>query len=165
MALLNEGTGGSNFRNNTDSDARYLQEASNLSDLSNTVTARSNLGLGSIVTLDAGTGASNFRNNSQNDARFHNSGTDVLASGDLPTDSTAPDWIQLRYATVTAGQIGTYAFLKNGSGGTISSSGTTAGSNLTYSNNLGTDSGTPGGTWRAMGNVPNGSSSLFLRIS
>jgi hypothetical protein len=173
MATQNEGTSGSQFRDNTANDAQYLIQASNLSDLTNPVTARSNLGLGSISTLDAGTGASNFRNNSQNDARFHNSGTDTLDSGDLPTDSTATDWIQVQYATVSSGQIGTYALLRTVSNsGAVNPSSTVAGSSLYYASASDANNTTsPGGTWRCMGYIPAGAGSagdrttLFMRIS
>lgn len=70
LAVLNEGIGGTNFRNNTDSDARYLLESNNLSDLTSVVTARTNLGLGTAAVVNTGTGASNVPTTSEADARY-----------------------------------------------------------------------------------------------
>jgi hypothetical protein len=165
MALEAQGTAGGEFRTNTANDARFMISSNNLSQLTNLTTARSNLGLGSISTLDAGTGGSNFRNNTQNDARFHISGTNTLAAGDLPTDTAAVTWTRERIASMVVNSIGTYAFLKNNSGGDVAANGTASGTDLAYSNTLGTGSTSPSGTWRAMGNALNGSSTLFLRIS
>ena len=59
-----------NAINQSTADARYTQRANNLSDLSNVITARTNLGLGSMAIKSAGIAASEFRTNSENDSRF-----------------------------------------------------------------------------------------------
>jgi hypothetical protein len=173
LATQNEGTSGSQFRDNTANDAHYLIQASNLSDLTNSVTARSNLGLGSVATLDAGTGGTNFRNNTQNDARFHNSGTDTLAVGDLPSGSTTTDWIQSNYADGLHGELGTYALLRTvGNSGAVTPGTSVAGSGLYYASaSDGNNTTSPSGTWKCMGYIPAGAGSagdrttLFMRIS
>lgn len=173
VATLDSGTGSGDVRTNTQNDARFLLVSSNLSDLTNVVTARSNLGLGSMATLNSGTSGSQFRTNTQNDARFHISGTSTLDSGDLPTDSTATDWIQLQYATVLSGQIGTYAMLRTiASTGEVTPGTTKAGSTLYYSSASDEhNSNSPSGTWRCMGYIPAGfgaagdRTTLWLRVS
>jgi hypothetical protein len=72
-------------------------------------------------------------------------------------------------AALAVGGVGTYAFAVLVSGTVPATGGTTAGSNLAYTNvNSTTGSGTPSGTWRLMGWVDgtglNGRS-LWLRIS
>lgn len=54
MATQNEGTGGSNFRDNTANDARFAQSST----------------LGTMATQNEGTSGANFRDNTANDARF-----------------------------------------------------------------------------------------------
>lgn len=57
-------------RSSGDHDERYARRGQNLGDLTNSGTARSNLGLGTMATRAAGTGGNSFRTNSENDARF-----------------------------------------------------------------------------------------------
>lgn len=51
MAALDSGTGGSNFRTNTQNDARFLQVANNLNDVTAS-SARANLDLSNIYSLE-----------------------------------------------------------------------------------------------------------------
>jgi hypothetical protein len=69
-------------------------------------------------------------------------------------------------ATLSYGDVGTYGFFKQTSGGLIAAGGTTAGSNLAPTDtglNLG--SGNPSGTWQAMSRVVNNQAGLFMRVS
>mgnify|MGYP000969114314 CR=1 FL=1 len=111
--------------------------------------------------------------------------TQVLSAGStgqvLTSDGTDVSWGDA-YAgpSLSAGGVGTYAFLGNSSAGTITTGSTYAGSNLKYAgfvslnalnDNTAADIGgaSPAGTWRAMGyaatinyRLP---STLFVRIS
>lgn len=144
-------------------DARYLNESSNLSDLTSAATARSNLGLGSMATLAAGTGSTSFRNNSQNDARFlqFDPGFGTLGSY---------AWLY-RYGTgIIEGS--TYAGSALYPAGVYEPSGANYGGDADSGDtHLGRGASAVSGTWRAMGrhNV-NGAASfarmtLFQRIA
>jgi hypothetical protein len=65
------------------------------------------------------------------------------------------NWVLARNALASVGAIGTYAFLQQLSGASVSPGGTLAGSSLRYANVFGdsSSSGTPipSGTWRCMG--------------
>lgn len=67
------------------------------------------------------------------------------------------------YASST-GAVGTYALLRNKTGSAVFPTGTTAGT-LAYASTTGAESGSPGGTWRAMGYAANGDITLWVRIS
>lgn len=60
-----------------------LVTSNNLSDLPDKPTARANLGLGSMATVNSGTGASDFRTNLQNEAFFQPLDTDLTAIAGL----------------------------------------------------------------------------------
>ena len=99
----------------------------------------------------------------------------------LGTTSTAAgtDWVIKRTAGAAVGAVGTYALLGRVTGTIISPGDTMAGSGLRYTGFLqqpagdgivsGQVSGTPSGTWRAMGysRAVSGfyATTLFLRIS
>ena len=168
LASLDSGTSGTQVRNNTQNDARYLINSNNLNDVTNVSTARSNLGLGTLALQDAGTANNQFRTNTQNDARFHRSGIDTLASGDLPSDASATTWVGARTSSLAVGGIGTYAMLRYG--GVNNPGDTRPGSSLTYSNSNGNSSGAnPAGTWMCMGLTTNANdperTTLWLRVS
>lgn len=68
-------------------------------------------------------------------------------------------------ANRAAGDVGSYAFLKNVSGAGISPGQLIAGSSLRYSDTSNGGSGAAPGTWRCMGACPNYYATLFLRAS
>lgn len=84
---------------------------------------------------------------------------------------SAPTSAQVGTATagLATGAVGTYAFLRFASATTASSGSTHAGSVLRYSSAAAFTGGTPGGTWRLMGQTSDSSTtastSVFLRIS
>ena len=88
---------------------------------------------------------------------------------DAALDSTATaagsDWVLGRTALATLSLVGTYAFLQNVSGSTLSAGQTEPGASLVYSGTGAASASSPPGTWRTMGNAPNTESTLFLRIS
>lgn len=95
------------------------------------------------------------------------------AALDSTVTAAGTTWVNARIAAAAVGAVGTYAYLTSSSTGVAFASGSTyAGSALRYGGSN-TDSaggsGTPSGTWRAMGftNNPgsNRSSTLFLRIA
>lgn len=84
------------------------------------------------------------------------------------------DWVLARTAAASLGAVGTYALMRQTSGAAVSSGGTIAGSNLTFSNASDGENGlgasTASGTWRLMGandytGEVSGATSLWLRIS
>ena len=80
-----------------------------------------------------------------------------LTNGAGYITSAAPDTAQVLNATASAstGAVGTYALLYTyglaPTAGNLAAGGTIAGSFLRYSDATSNFSGTPGGTWRAMG--------------
>ena len=101
-------------------------------------------------------------------------GTLPAINGSALTNLPAPTTAQVLSATagLSAGDVGTYAYLtRNGNSTTYTVGTTLAGSNLLYSSASGLNSGAgPGGTWRCMGWVggtPNSTNTttLWLRIS
>lgn len=78
-------------------------------------------------------------------------------------------WVALRTAGLGTGGVGTYALLRFDTLTTAAAGTTHAGSSLRYADAQGNTSGTPGGTWRLMGQTLSAnaetSTSLFLRIS
>lgn len=165
LATQNEGTGGTQFRDNAANDARFLIASSNLSDITNTTIARSNLGLGNLATQNEGTGGSNFRDNTANDTRFYRKSLDTIAVADLPTTGDATTWVRERTSLATAGAIGTYAMLRNNTGSNISWNASASGASLSHAWTVGTDGVAVPGSWRCMGSCPGGTISLFLRVS
>lgn len=73
----------------------------------------------------------------------------------LPTLSVVTTW----------DSVGTYAMLRNQSGGALSIGTVVAGSNLNAAGATSTGSATGSGSWRTMGKVDDGDSGVFLRIS
>lgn len=63
------------------------------------------------------------------------------------------------------GAVGTYAYLRNNSGTNIDPGGLIAGSNLAYSDSDEHVTGTPAGTWRAMGWGTSANCSMYMRVS
>ncbi|MDH1340567.1 phage tail fiber protein [Ectopseudomonas oleovorans] len=64
------------------------------------------------------------------------------------------------------GAVGTYAFLRNATGGTVNPDTLYGGSSLVYSSsNSSNGSLTATGTWRCMGNATSGAVTLFMRVS
>lgn len=69
---------------------------------------------------------------------------------------------------LSVGGNGTYATMKNSSGGILNAGATTSGANLAYSDSAGTGGGSSPGsgtTWQAMCRVANGNTGMFLRVS
>jgi hypothetical protein len=116
-------------------------------------------------------------------------GTNITISGSWPNQTVtaaggAPTTAQVLTATAGASSdaVGTYAFLKHNTGGTVVSAGTNyAGSALVFSGagagssspasvTTGTSGSVPSGTWKAMGTTTPYDSgykaiTLFLRVS
>lgn len=65
----------------------------------------------------------------------------------------------------TVGAIGTYAFLNNQTGGSVTTGASVAGASLNYGDSSGGYSGVASGTWRCMGVASPNYATLFLRIS
>lgn len=91
------------------------------------------------------------------------------ASAGYLTSAPAPTTAQVGSATagLSAGAVGSYAFLKNSGSSSVTAGSTYSGSNLGYSNvdqNF-SSSYTVSGTWRAMGYGTTSSTTLYLRIS
>ena len=72
-------------------------------------------------------------------------------------------------AATAAPDIGSYMFLLNQTGSTVSPNGTAGGTNLAYASVQTSGglnwNGNSTGTWKAMGFCPNGNATLWLRIS
>ncbi|WP_051544680.1 MULTISPECIES: phage tail-collar fiber domain-containing protein [unclassified Halomonas] len=91
-------------RSSDDHDERYARRGQNLSDLTNSSTARSNLGLGTMATRATGTSGNSFRTNTQNDDRFVqqsrqiNTGAGLSGGGNLSANRT----LSLDNATITS---------------------------------------------------------------
>jgi hypothetical protein len=86
--------------------------------------------------------------------------------GDILTDSNSKEKIRQRLVDFNTGEIGTYAFLRNNTGGNVNPGGTYSGANLIYGSSYPGDGGlSPGGVWRCMGAASVNQVTLFLRIS
>lgn len=91
----------------------------------------------------------------------------ALDTGAATTAGTT--WVGLRIAAMNAGDVGSYAMLKQNTASAQGPGYTTAGSGLLYANAGDiTPSTSPSGTWRLMGRLGGtgaGQISLWLRIS
>ena len=83
--------------------------------------------------------------------------TGVLGAEKFQTGTTERDWVLARTSDTTAGNVGTYAFLRlsSTSNTNYGANSTLSGSSLAYSNSSESNSGSLSGTWRCMGYSPN----------
>jgi hypothetical protein len=132
-------------------------------------TAGSAISFTQAMTLDA---SGNLGINKTNPTEKLDVNGNIKSSGTIKSESGGfifPDGTTQTTAattpTVTAGAVGTYAFLYPASALTLAAGGTAAGSTLRYGPNS-TGTSAPSGTWMLMGNLSSSTSaSLWYRVS
>jgi hypothetical protein len=97
----------------------------------------------------------------------------AISASKFQTGTGERDWVLARTSVASVGAVGTYAFLRNASGTSVSPGGTLAGSSLAYGGAPSYATYAPSGTWRCMGYSVSGSDpygtytsyTVWLRIS
>ena len=160
-----------------EADGRFLTESENLSDLADTTTARTNLGVYSkgsvdgLVAAKASISGQTFTGNIlAPNLSGTNTGDQINIAGNAATVSNVgTSQVGSATAGLSAGSVGSYAFLRRKTSSEILFGSVEAGSNLQPAAADGGAIGSVSGTWRIMGYIRLGGdperTSLCLRIA